>query len=87
MAMLRQMCRNITTVRGLDPSATETEIAAAAEQYVRKVSGVSKVSPATESAFSVAVTAIATATEQLLAGLPPRRTPPKTEPPLRRVHP
>jgi len=34
------MCRNITTLRGLQPAATPEEIEAAARQYVRKVSGV-----------------------------------------------
>ncbi|CAN5732276.1 hypothetical protein BH24ACT4_BH24ACT4_19240 [soil metagenome] len=34
------MCRNITTLRGLEPSATAEEVDAAALQYVRKVSGV-----------------------------------------------
>jgi len=34
------MCRNITTLRGLEPAATPEEIEAAARQYVRKVSGV-----------------------------------------------
>ena len=34
------MCRNITTLRGLEPVATPEEIEAAARQYVRKVSGV-----------------------------------------------
>lgn len=31
------MCRNITELRGLEPSATGEEIEAAARQYVRKV--------------------------------------------------
>ena len=44
------MCRNITTLRGLEPSATPEEIEAAARQYVRKVSGVQKTSEATETA-------------------------------------
>ena len=35
-----RMCRNITTLRGLEPVATPEEIEAAARQYVRKVSGV-----------------------------------------------
>ena len=78
------MCRNITTLRGLDPAATEDEIAAAAVQYVRKVSGVTKTSPATEEAFSAAVAAVAAATTDLLAALPPRRNPPTALPPLRR---
>lgn len=79
------MCRNITTLRGLEPPATPTEITAAAEQYVRKVSGVTKPSPATQEAYTQAVAAIAEATTTLLATLPPRRNPPPTEPPLRRM--
>ena len=79
------MCRNITTLRGLDPSATPDEIEAAARQYVRKVSGVQKTSAATAEAFELAVERVASATADLLAGLPPRKVPPKTEPPLRRL--
>jgi len=78
------MCRNITTLRGLAPPATDEEIVAAAIQYVRKVSGVTKVSAATEAAFDEAVQAVSTATAQLLSTLPPRQQPPKTVPPLRR---
>jgi len=78
------MCRNITTLRGLEPRATDEEIEAAARQYVRKVSGVQTTSPATEDAFEVAVRKVTEATTQLLAGLPPRRQPPPTLPPLRR---
>ena len=79
------MCRNITTLRGLDPAATSEEIVAAARQYVRKISGVQKTSDATEAAFEAAVVKIAAATEELLQGLPPRRNPPPTLPPLRRI--
>ena len=79
------MCRNITTLRGLEPSATPDEIEAAARQYVRKVSGVQKTSAATEAAFEAAVAQVAAATTDLLAVLPPRKVPPKTEPPLRRI--
>ena len=79
------MCRNITTLRGLEPSATPDEIEGAARQYVRKVSGVQKTSDATEAAFELAVRRITAATHDLLAELPPRRVPPKTEPPLRRI--
>jgi hypothetical protein len=78
------MCRNITTLRGLEPRATGEEIEAAARQYVRKVSGVQATSPATEDAFEVAVRKVTEATTELLAGLPPRRQPPPTLPPLRR---
>ena len=79
------MCRNITTLRGLAPPATSEEVEAAARQYVRKVSGVQKTSPNTEAAFERAVAIVAEATADLLVTLPPRRTPPKAEPPLRRL--
>ncbi len=79
------MCRNITTLRGLEPAATAEEIEAAARQYVRKVSGVQSVSARTGDAFELAVRKIAEATTELLAGLPPRQQPPPTLPPLRRL--
>ena len=79
------MCRNITTLRGLDPVATPQEIEAAARQYVRKVSGVQKTSDATEAAFELAVQRVTEATSDLLGGLPPRKVPPASEPPLRRI--
>ncbi|MCW2621965.1 MAG: hypothetical protein JWL64_1567 [Frankiales bacterium] len=79
------MCRNITTLRGLEPPATEDEVEAAARQYVRKVSGVAKPSPATEAAFEQAVREVTESTRALLAHLPPRRQPPPTLPPLRRI--
>jgi hypothetical protein len=79
------MCRNITTLRGLEPAATPDEIEAAARQYVRKVSGVQKTSAATEEAFEAAVARITEVTAELLGTLPPRKQPPRTEPPLRRL--
>ena len=79
------MCRNITTLRGLEPDATDEEIEAAARQYVRKISGIQKVSAANSAAFELAVDRVAAATHDLLAGLPPRKQPPKTLPPLRRI--
>jgi hypothetical protein len=78
------MCRNITTLRGLDPPATGEEIEAAARQYVRKVSGVTHPTPATAEAFEQAVATIARATAEVLQDLPPRRQPPQKVPPLRR---
>jgi hypothetical protein len=78
------MCRNITTLRGLEPVATAEEIEAAARQYVRKVSGVQSTSDATAPAFELAVRKVAEATTVLLAELPPRRQPPPTLPPMRR---
>ncbi|MGA3352724.1 MAG: DUF2277 domain-containing protein [Acidimicrobiales bacterium] len=79
------MCRNITTLRGLEPPATADEIEAAARQFVRKVSGVQSRSLATEPAFEKAVQIITSATAELLSELPARRQPPPTLPPLRRV--
>jgi hypothetical protein len=79
------MCRNITTLRGLEPVATPVEIEAAARQYVRKVSGVGKTSAVTEEAFEKAVMLVTAATTELLATLPPRTQPPPTLPPLRRI--
>ena len=78
------MCRNITTLRGLEPPATPEEVEAAARQYVRKVSGVTSVSSATQPAFDRAVDAVTRATAELLAQLPPRQRPPTTVPPMRR---
>ncbi len=78
------MCRNITELRGLEPAATAEEIDAAAVQYVRKVSGVHKLSDATREPFERAVAEVAAATTRLLAALPDRRQPPPTVPPLRR---
>lgn len=79
------MCRNITTLRGLDPAATAEEIEAAARQYVKKVSGVQTKSSRTEESFERAVGEVAAATTELLRALPPRNQPPPTLPPLRRI--
>jgi len=80
------MCRNITELRGLEPPASDEEIAAASLQYVRKVSGLRQ-PPSDEGArlaFTAAVAEITDATTRLLRSLPPRRTPPTALPPLRR---
>jgi len=79
------MCRNITTLRGLEPAVTAEEIEAAAQQYVRKVSGVQSTSTATAEAFEIAVHRVTEATTVLINALPPRKQPPKSEPPLRRI--
>ncbi|MGH9127555.1 MAG: DUF2277 domain-containing protein [Acidimicrobiales bacterium] len=79
------MCRNITTLRGLEPPASAEEITAAARQYVRKVSGVQTASGRTDEAFERAVRKVSDATAELLRALPPRRQPPVTIPPLRRL--
>jgi hypothetical protein len=80
------MCRNITVLRGLEPEATPEEVAAAARQYVRKVSGTTKPPAGHEAVFEQAVQAVAAVTSELLAALPPRRRPPATVPPMRLHH-
>ena len=77
------MCRNITELRGLQPPATAEEITAAARQYVRQVTGLTKVLATAEHAFEEAVREVAETTTRL--GDPAaRRQPPATVPPLRR---
>ncbi|OBK79214.1 DUF2277 domain-containing protein [Mycobacterium sp. 1164985.4] len=78
------MCRNITELRGLEPAATDEEIEAAARQYIRKVSGITRPTAANADAFEAAVAEVTATTDRLLSSLPPRRQPPKTVPPLRR---
>ena len=79
------MCRNITTLRGLEPPATDEEVWAAAEQFVRKVTGVQRgAAAATREPCERATAEIAAVVTALLAELPERRVPPKSVPPLRR---
>ena len=78
------MCRNITELRGLEPPATREEIDAAAMQFVRKVSGITKPTGATHDALHATADQIADLVEALLDQVPPRRQPPKSVPPLRR---
>ena len=70
------MCRNIRVLHNFEPPATIDEIEAAALQYVRKVSGVTRPSTANSEAFDEAVRAVAAATRSLLEALvtkaPPR---------------
>jgi hypothetical protein len=70
------MCRNIRTLHNFEPPTTHEEIHAAAEQYVRKVSGMQKPSGANQAAFEQAVAEVTAATERLLEALvttaPPR---------------
>ena len=78
------MCRNITPLRGLEPAATAAEVEAAARQYVRKVAAVTSAAQMDWPAVERAVERVAAATADLLADLPPRRSPPPVLPPLRR---
>ena len=78
------MCRNITELRGLEPPATDEEIEAAAAQFVRKVTGITRPNDAVAAVMRQAVRDIADITARLLAELPPRRQPSTAVPPLRR---
>lgn len=61
------MCRSIKTLRDAEP--TEAEVAAAALQFVRKVSGYRVPSRKNAEAFDRAVAEIAATSERLLAEL------------------
>ncbi len=63
------MCRNIRVLHNFDPPTTAEEIRAAALQYVRKVSGLSKPSGADVAAFETGVAEVAAATGRLLGSL------------------
>ncbi|HVH41052.1 MAG TPA: DUF2277 domain-containing protein [Labilithrix sp.] len=66
------MCRNIRVLHHFEPPTTPEEIRAAAEQYVRKVSGVTKPPKADVEEITRAVEAVARATARLLEKLPER---------------
>jgi hypothetical protein len=60
------MCRSIKTLRGADPEPTESDVNAAALQYVRKISGFRAPSRRNAEAFERAVRDVAAVTERLL---------------------
>jgi hypothetical protein len=63
------MCRNIKTLFNFDPPVTEEETRAAALQFVRKISGLSKPSKETEAVFQAALEAVAGVSSRLLISL------------------
>jgi hypothetical protein len=63
------MCRNIRTLFNFEPPVTDTEIHAAALQFVRKISGFNTPSQANEAAFFAAVDEIAGIAGGLLSSL------------------
>jgi len=70
------MCRNIRTLFNFDPPATDEEIRASSEQFVRKLSGFAKPSKANEAAFEHAVEDVFKVARRLIDSLetssPPR---------------
>jgi len=69
------MCRNIRPLNNFEPPATDLEVADAALQYVRKISGSRSPSKANEAAFDEAVAAMTTATRQLVDSLVSKSAP------------
>jgi hypothetical protein len=63
------MCRSIRTLHNFEPPASESEIQAAALQYVRKISGYRAPSKANAAAFERAVAAVTAASTELLEEL------------------
>jgi hypothetical protein len=70
------MCRNIKPLFNFEPPATEDEIAAAALQFVRKISGAARPSQINQAAFDTAIAEIAASAQKLLTSMqttaPPR---------------
>ncbi|HEV8534922.1 MAG TPA: DUF2277 family protein [Candidatus Limnocylindria bacterium] len=63
------MCRSIKTLRRAEGRASEEEIAAAALQYVRKVSGFRAPSRRNSEAFDAAVSEVGRASRRLLEAI------------------
>jgi hypothetical protein len=63
------MCRSIQPLHNYEPPTSDAELRAAAVQYVRKVSGMTRPAAVNKGAFDRAVETVATATRQLLVGL------------------
>jgi hypothetical protein len=63
------MCRSIKTLRRPAEPATDDEIAAAALQFVRKLSGYREPSRANAAVFEAAVVEVSEASRKLLDGL------------------
>ena len=70
------MCRNIRPLHNYEPPTSAEEVDAAALQFVRKISGMTKPAKANEEAFARAVQAVTEVSERLLEELvttaPPR---------------
>lgn len=70
------MCRNIRILYNFSPPTSDDEVRAAAEQFVRKVSGMTKPSKANEDVFAKAIDEVSDVTTRLLSQLvttaPPR---------------
>jgi hypothetical protein len=70
------MCRNIRPLHNYEPPTSAEEVEAAALQFVRKISGMTKPAKVNEAAFARAVEAVTEVSSRLLEELvttaPPR---------------
>ena len=66
------MCRNIRPLFNFEPPATEAEVRAAAEQFVRKISGFTHPAKSNEEAFERAIKEGSRAARRLLDSLETR---------------
>jgi hypothetical protein len=63
------VCRNIRPLFNYEPPVTEDEVRAAAQQFVRKVSGTNKPSKSNEKTFEQAIEEITASVQCLLANM------------------
>lgn len=80
------MCRNIKTLFNFEPHATNEEIRAASEQFVRKISGFTHPSEANEKAFNLAIEEIAHTATHLLMDLQTNAAPKNREEEAAKAH-
>lgn len=80
------MCRNIKPLFNFDPPATEEEVRAAAQQFVRKISGFNEPSHKNQPAFDQAVNEIASAAQRLLDALVTTADPKNREEEAHKAH-
>ncbi|MEP7103086.1 MAG: DUF2277 domain-containing protein [Candidatus Dojkabacteria bacterium] len=80
------MCRNIKPLFNFDPPASDAEIRAAAEQFVRKISGFHKPSKVNETAYSRAIDETSIITKRLLSSLITNSEPHNREIEAQRAH-
>jgi len=80
------MCRNIKVLYNFAPPATRNEIRAAAEQYVRKISGFARPSEANRKAYNRAIERVADVTSSLLGAFTTAASPRNRELETARAH-
>ena len=80
------MCRNIKVLFNFEPPATDSEIRAAANQFVRKISGFNKPSTVNQAAFDKAVDEVAFSATKLLKSLVTNASPRDREVEAARAH-